>query len=270
MRNVNINLKATFSENGTTGFTLKDTTGIGYLKFMPEQSGVSSEYYRTSDVIFLDLVNYNKLSDNKLTGFKYVVGSDARYEAYKLEYKSTVDGWFTVDHLVLPTLNYMKNFVAETVEGAARSEEVLFDGSYIVYDTDSQEYLQLDIVSGIYTAHKIDIYYIKEHLNNINLVGIEEQLFLIGKLEKCYEDMIKFILYNNLFEACLYKDNDLNNIYRNRDIVWMALELIRRLISQCNFFEAQRLLERISTCNTFCTKTLSKFNNKIKTGGCNC
>ena len=29
MRNVNINLKATFSENGTTGFTLKDTTGIG-------------------------------------------------------------------------------------------------------------------------------------------------------------------------------------------------------------------------------------------------
>ena len=82
--------------------------------------------------------------------------------------------------------------------------------------------------------------------------------------------MIKFILYNNLFEACLYKDNDLNNIYRNRDIVWMALELIRRLISQCNFFEAQRLLERISTCNTFCTKTLSKFNNKVKTGGCNC
>ena len=77
---------------------------------------------------------------------------------------------------------------------------------------------------------------------------------------KVSEDVKEFSIY----------DNDLNNIYRNRDIVWMALELIRRLISQCNFFEAQRLLERISTCNTFCTKTLSKFNNKVKTGGCNC
>lgn len=270
MRNVNINLKISFSENGTSGFSLRDTTGIGFTKFMPEQSGVSTEYYRTSDVLFLDLVSYNKLSDNKLTGFKYLVKSDNGYNKYKFDYVSTVDGWFTVDHLILPTLDYMENFVIPLDSSEESPEDTFYDGSYLVYDIDSETYLQMDIVNGRYIKTEIDIHYIKEHLTNINLIGIEEQLFLIGYLEKCYEDMIKYILYNNLFERCIYKDTDLDTLYRNRDIVWMALELIRRLINQCKFFEAQRLLERISTCNTFCTKSLNKLNLKLKTGGCNC
>lgn len=272
MRNVNINLKISFSENGTSGFTLKDTTGIGFMKFMPEQSGVSTEYYRTSDVLFLDLVSYNKISDNKLTGFKYLVKSDEGYNNYKFDYLSEIDGWFTIDHIILPTLNYMRNFLTPAGKETRPTKELetFYDGAYIVYDSDNDTYLQLEVLNGTYTQSKIDLYYIKEHLTNINLIGIEEQLFLIGHLEKCYEDMIKYILYNNLFEACIYKDSDLNNLYRNRDIVWMALELIKRLINQCKFFEAQRLLERISTCNTFCTKSLGKLNLKFKTGGCNC
>lgn len=269
MRNVNINLRISFTENGTSGFTLKDTTGIGENRFMPAESGVSLEYYRTCDVLLLDLITYNKLDDNKITGFKYIVESDEDYMKYKLDYISKIDGWFTIDHLVLPTLNYMLNFIKK-VDEDKEITDTFFDGAYIVYDVEQNKYLELNILSGVYTSTEIDLEYIKNHLTNINLVGIEDQLFLIGHLEKCYESIIKYILYNSLYDSCLYKDPDINNLYRNRDIIWMALELIRRLINQCNFFEAQRLLERINTCNTFCTNLISKLTNKSLRKTCNC
>ena len=271
MRNVNINLRVSFTENGTSGFTLKDMTGINSTGFMTAEAGPSLQYYRTTDVIFLDIVSYNQLDDNKLTGFKYIIESDADYTKYKLDYISKIDGWFTVDHLVLPTLNYMLNFIKPTGDDTEITD-TFYDGAYLVYDSDLNKYVELNIVSGVYTSTDVDLEYIKNHLDNTNLLGIEEQLFLIGHLEKCYESMIKYILYNNLFDSCLYKDPDISALYRNRDIVWMALELIRRLINNCKFFEAQRLLERISTCNTFCTNLINKLSNAKSSTirSCNC
>lgn len=268
MRNVNINLKISFTENGTSGFTLKDITGIGEFRFMPADSGVSNEYYRTTDVIFLDLVTYNAIDNPKLTGFKYIIDSDDSYLNYKLDYISNIDGWFTVDHIVLPTMDYMLNFISPS--GTEAKEDTFYNGVYLAYDKSNDQYVELTVTDGLYTQTIVTLPYIKEHLTNINLIGIEEQLFLIGHLEHCYESMIKFILYNNLYDKCLYKDSDINNLFRNRDIVWMSLELIRRLINQCKFFEAQRILERINTCNTFCSTLLIKLQNKYKSKSCNC
>lgn len=262
MANNTMRLSVTFCESGTSGFLLKDTTGIGVYKFMPQEAAISATYYRTCDVALYDIVTFNKIDDKKVSGFIYDVKSDEGYIKYSLNYQSVVDGWFTVDHLVLPTREYINTVDRSSFE----------DGMYYIYDRELDEVHKLDFLEGeIISDIKVDELYVKENLTNKNLIGIEEEIFLIGHLEKCLENMIKYILYNNLYSKCLYKDTSVSNLYQERDLVWMSLELIHRLIKDCNYYEAQRLLERISACNGFCKKDFRITTNKyISTGGCNC
>ena len=252
-----LNLEVSFCESGTSGFILRDTTGIGLYKYMPQDSAISNNYYRTCDMAFYDIVTYNTIDEKKYTGFAYIPKNDAGYEGYSFEYRADVDGWFTVHHLILPTTDWFRKVDLSQFE----------DGMYYVFNVAEEQAWRYDLVNGVVIDMKrVSTMDIMDNLTNINLLGVEESVFLIGNLEACFENHIKTIIYNNLYKDC-GSQGKTPDIYRNRDIIWMAYELIRKLIKQCDYYEAQRLLERFQGCNGFCN---SKNSKSSYSNGCNC
>lgn len=54
-------------------------------------------------------------------------------------------------------------------------------------------------------------------------------------------------------------------------MVWMALEIIKYLIKECKYYEAQRILEMIDTCNSFCKELSSTgYRYGSYSRNCNC
>lgn len=256
MENFTLNLAVSFCESGTSGFVLHDTTGIGLYKFMPQDAAISNQYYRTCDIAFYDIVTLNAIEDKKHTGFSYLVKSDSGYENYNLKYESETDGWFIVHHLILPTVTWFTSVDRSGFE----------DGMYYVFEETEKHAWRYDLINGeIISKKMVSTIDIIDNLTNLNLLGVEENIFLIGNLESCFENYIKTFIYNNLFGDCNASKKH-SEMYRNRDMVWMALELIHRLIKNCDYYEAQRLLERLQSCNGFCNSN----NFTGSASKCNC
>lgn len=55
----------------------------------------------------------------------------------------------------------------------------------------------------------------------------------------------------------------------NRDIIWMAINVIKYLIELGQYYEAQRVLEDITQCGGIC-KDVMVDKNTIGGGGCGC
>lgn len=74
MKNISLNLSISLTEYGISGFTLKDTTGISTSSIYPEVSQISSNYLRTKDIVFIDLITLNTIEDPKVSDFiMYVI-----------------------------------------------------------------------------------------------------------------------------------------------------------------------------------------------------
>lgn len=262
MRNIELNPAISLSENGIAGFTLKDITGINDTGFRSESTPISGTYLRTQDFVILDIATLNRLDGPKHTVNISIPKGDIGYESYEFKYSSTVDGWFSITHIILPTYEWYKSL--------SNSQLSMAQQIFFVYNLAEESIYEIEIDS-LYTKEesKVTIEYVLNSLVNQNLIGIAEDIFILGHLEKCFEDKIKYIYYNKLFSQCLYKNSDLESTFRDRDIVWMGLELLKYLVRECKYDEAERIIEGISGCNDFCTNK-SNVPNAYSRIKCNC
>lgn len=87
--------------------------------------------------------------------------------------------------------------------------------------------------------------------------------FQLCKLRKCYVNIVKKILDDRASLNCNNNGVDKNDIYK-RDLLSSAISVISYLAEIEQFEEAERLLERISSCNGLCDTTSSN------SCGCGC
>lgn len=257
MRQLDISIS--LQENGTSGFILKDLTNVQDFGFANASNAINSEYLRVNDITIVDFVTYNRLSDPETVPFIYPVNSLAEYRRYALDYKAERDGWYTISHLIVPKLSWFIQINKAYVE----------DGTYYFYNQDNATFVRA-IKSGediAYTSN-IDPYLVYVAIDNPTTIGVEEDIFIIGRLEACFEEKIKAILYGKLYTRC-QTPNDRDTIFRDRDMVWMTLELLKYLIRYCKYSEAQRILEMVDSCNGFCNNTKYRDGYKFNKG-CNC
>lgn len=263
MKNINLTPSITLTEYGISGFTLKDTTGISTSSIYPEISEVSANYLRTKDIIFVDIVILNMIDEPKRTVFYYDCKSDDDYNNYKLDYITKIDGRHIIDHLILPKYEWLHSLSPQSLNMS--NGEIFY-----VADVNNNEitYYEIKILDNSYSERKITEDELYLNITNSNIIGIEEELFLLGNLEKCYEDKLKYIYYNNLYHKCNIKnDNNISQVFRDRNIVFIALELIKGLIKRCEYYEAQRIIEEISFCGGFCNNDYLLYNSLNR---CNC
>lgn len=163
------------------------------------------------------------------------------------------DGWITLYHIILPTKEYVQ-------ELHSKYPKYVKQFPYLYYIDDGQ-------VFDWKNKTAIDIETLLEF-------GGGEKSFLIGEtdyisiwnLQKCLVNLCLEI-FNNLgaFGKCFNSSSVDAELKYKRDLVWMAIHVVRYL-AKCDMkAEAARIINQLEGCNGICTQ---RTTNAPK--GCGC
>lgn len=103
-------------------------------------------------------------------------------------------------------------------------------------------------LQDIITNSKVDIEY--------------NYFFSTCNLKKCFVKICQEI-FNSKNTICSQKEIDHSLIYK-RDLIWSAINVIQYMAEMDQMYEAQRLLEEITSCNGLCPSSQGDSN------GCGC
>ena len=96
-----------------------------------------------------------------------------------------------------------------------------------------------------------------------------EYYFQTCRLRKCYINICYQIFDKKASISCNTPDIDKNLIYK-RDLLWSALNVIKYMAEMDQYEEAERLLERITSCNGLCNNHQNRCNDKTNYNSCGC
>lgn len=159
------------------------------------------------------------------------------------------DGFYSVDHVVLPTIDWLD---------AVRNEDL-------------SEYLFIYVTDGInvYKYHneqldKVDIEEVLQVNTERTTISISRfKVFNLNGLKHCYVEASKNLL-NNAILRCKSVDNELRF---NRDFLWMTINVINYYLEWNQYTEAQIVLENLN-CSNLCPKDTDSYSSSNL--GCGC
>lgn len=170
------------------------------------------------------------------------------------------DGWLTIYYLVLPTKEW---FIR-----ASKTPNILdlYDIVYYVskgnvywYQSDTQEFGQVHQLQEL-----IDLAQLPNVKTTLSYAKADR--VSIFNLEKCYINLCQQIFESRGFSQCYNKNNIDSELIYKRDLVWMALNVIKYL-AECNQpYEVERIIELLYSCNGVCGDKKVRSNGK----GCGC
>lgn len=172
------------------------------------------------------------------------------------------DGLFKVIRVILHTLPYLRTiYEPDPVTGKddfSGIPEITFaydDGKIYQITPLKEEAEELDCLDQFLTL--TDIHYMVTNLDADPADPWEKPyVFNLCNLQKCFYKHVNDILKKMCSDKCSKEDT------ATRDLIWMALNAIQYLLDNGQFYEAQCLLERITSCNGVCKDaTKSKVSN---------
>ena len=168
------------------------------------------------------------------------------------------DGWFKVYYLVLPTLDWINKFTPSEISSTYNNVYFVDNENIYKYRNGIIEKASMDEVIEINPEGTTMSRYVQDN-------------FSICNLKKCYIDLVNKILNSNSnsnpksFGGRCFSRNIDKDLAFKRDLLMMALNSIKYLIEFCQYAEAQRLLERLVTCNGLCPEPTN-----TERRGCGC
>ncbi len=221
--------------------------------YLPEDStGVVKGKFKFSETISIDVLQLNKTSEIVYINPTYTDHSTVKEATLQVD----SDGWFSLVHLVLPSVEWFNKEKAK-IEGSALGlyDIVYFTDGDIVYKYINQSIQQVDI-SEILEINPV----------NTTISKTSEDFVSICFLRKCYINLCKQILDNRGFSSCWNKNKIDSELIYKRDLVWMAINVIKYLTECEQLAEVERIVEIINGCNGLCTSS----NSSNKASGCGC
>ena len=215
-------------------------------------SGTVKGKFKYSDTVSIDILQYNKTTETIYRDPVYTKHDTIQPINIPVEF----DGWFEIIHLVLPSIEWVNKEISKG-EGSA-----------------------LDLYNLVYFSDGIDIY--KYLGGNVSQVTITEVLEVnpinttISKtsrdyvsicfLRKCYINLCQQIFNDRGISKCWNKNKVNSELIYKRDLVWMAINVVKYLTQCEQLAEAERVIETIQGCNGLCVST----NLTNSTNGCGC
>lgn len=218
---------------------------------------LSYRAYKFSESITINVVR-SISSDNEYTSEIVELVSHDINSIDQVTVQFEKDGLYEISHIILPTEAYVKTY-KDSVENNYKSLYYFdtVDDNYKLYikDTDTSTIVTL--------AEILEVNPNSEDLNTI--IRSDQNTFCLCYLNRCFYELCKLVL-NKFCGKCINKlEYNKLDVY-NRDIIFMAINVIKYLIGFGQYFEAQRILESISQCGNIC-----KPQNFNKEGGdCGC
>lgn len=164
------------------------------------------------------------------------------------------DGLYEVVHLVLPNQKYIEKYSSQLPSTFPNGVYYINDETKKIYKYGSTE--------------EVDVALLVELNETGTTINKEmKNTFSLCRLQDCFYKLCKDLL-NNLCgkSKCTATDKYSQEIL-NRDIIWMALNVIKYAIEQGQYLEAQRILENITGCGNICGKFET---NNLNSSGCGC
>ena len=216
-----------------------------------DEGNTNSNYgkFRYSDTVSIDVLQHNKVDSTEL---QTPVFSLHGKKVEPITLPVGFDGWFQVQHIILPTEQW---FERELAKGST-SILGLYSG---VYYTNGQNIFKY--YNGESTAVPLEEV-VERNTEGTTISRCSQDYVSICFLRKCYINLCQQILNSKTFDKCFNKMN--NELTLKRDMVWMAINVINYMVDFNQLYEVSRLIERITSCNGLCPS-----NNK-NSSGCGC
>ena len=218
-----------------------------YLK--EDDPSFSLNCFRKSDTQSIVIASINKLKGEEVA--TSTIGNIINIDR---------DGWLTIYYLVLPTKEW---FIR-----ASKTSNILdlYDIVYYVskgnvywYQSNTQEFGQVHQLQEL-----IDLAQLPNVKTTLSYAKADR--VSIFNLEKCYINLCQQIFESRGFSQCYNKNNIDSELIYKRDLVWMAINVIKYL-AECNQpYEVERIIELLYSCNGVCGDKKVRSNGK----GCGC
>lgn len=208
--------------------------------------------FKYSDTVSIIVLQHNKT--------KETIVKPPTYDYHKSQYIDIpieFDGWFTINYLVLPNKEW---FDTEFNKGNT-SALGLYNIVYFVEKGHVYKYINGEIDSA-------SIEEILE-INPINttISKTSEDYVSICFLQKCYINLCQQIFNDRAFSQCWNKSGVDSELVYKRDLVWMAINVIKYLTEFNQLAEVERIIEQITSCNGLCK---SNSTYQPESSGCGC
>lgn len=207
--------------------------------------------FRKSDTQSMIILSVNKTDKEEVLNSSF--GNSVKIDK---------DGWIKVYYLVLPT----KRWFTQAIKTAAileRYDIVYFisKGKVYSYQSSTGEYTEV-----IKLEELLDISKLPNIKTTISIV--EKEKVSICNLQKCYINLCQKIFESRGFSQCSNKNNIDSELIYKRDLVWMAINIIKYMTECEQLYEAERIIELMHSCNGICSDNDVKSN--IRSNGCGC
>lgn len=163
-----------------------------------------------------------------------------------ITFKVAKDGFYTIEHIILPNLLWLAN--------ASEEYKSYYEHIYV---TDNEKVYKLNDAGVLEECTIKEI--MERNIEGTTIKKCKVNIFFTGNLQQCYINICK-IIFNNYLTKC---HNNADTF--DRDFIWMTLNIIDYLVGFKQFMEAQRILENFERCGNFCSKFY-----KHNTIGCGC
>ena len=210
-------------------------------------SGIVKGKFKYSDTISIDVLQHNQTLKTIYT----------KHDTLKsIDIPIGFDGWFSLVHLVIPNIEWF-NKELEKTEGSALG---LYD---IVYFSDGIDIYKY--INGKTSQVTIDDI-LEINTVNTTISRISRDFISICFLRKCYINLCQQIFNDRGISKCWNKNKVNSELIYKRDLVWMAINVVKYLTQCEQLAEADRVIKTIQGCNGLCVST----NLTNNTNGCGC
>ena len=170
------------------------------------------------------------------------------------------DGWLTIYYLVLPTKEwFIRASKASNILDLYDIVYYVSKGNVYWYQSNTQEFGQVHQLQEL-----IDLAQLPNVKTTLSYAKADR--VSIFNLEKCYINLCQQIFESRGFSQCYNKNNIDSELIYKRDLVWMAINIIKYL-AECNQpYEVERIIELLYSCNGVCGDKKVRSNGK----GCGC
>ena len=215
-------------------------------------SGTVKGKFKYSDTVSIDVLQHNKTTETVYRDPVYTKHDTLQPINIPVEF----DGWFDVIHLVLPSIEWFNREINKS-EGSALG---LYDLVYFSDGIDIYKYLDGN-VSQVTIIEVLEVNPINTTVSKTNRDYVS-----ICFLRKCYINLCQQIFEDRGFSRCWNKNKVDSELIYKRDLVWMAINVIKYLTECEQLAEVERIIETIQGCNGLCVSS----NLTSKTNECGC
>lgn len=222
-------------------------------EYLSEAStGISKGSFKYSDTVSVVVLQHNKTQETVVKSPTY----DYHTSDY-IEVPVGFDGWFTINYIVLPNKDWFDR-EREKSSGSALS---LYDIVYFVDNGYIYKYVNGEI-DGASIEEVLEVNPI-----NTTISKTSKDYVSICFLQKCYVNLCQQIFNDRGFSQCWNKNSVDSELVYKRDLVWMAINVIKYLTEFNQLAEVERIIEQINGCNGLCK---SNSTYQPASSGCGC